>query len=84
MKQARSLGAAWDEIAVELGMPSGGAAQKWAQNNSPQSGPPGFSVTEAARRLGVSRPTIYARIQAGDLSTVTDEQGRRWILLPPA
>jgi excisionase family DNA binding protein len=42
---------------------------------------PGLSVTEAAKRLDVSRKTVYARIRSGKLSATTDDAGRTRVLL---
>lgn len=42
---------------------------------------PGVSVTEAARRLNVSRKTIYAWIRGGKLNSAVDDAGRTRVLL---
>ena len=42
---------------------------------------PGVPIIEAARRLGVSRPTIYAWIEQGKLQTVTAASGTRLVVL---
>jgi excisionase family DNA binding protein len=47
----------------------------------PDSERPGVSVTEAAKRLGVSRDTVYARMRNGKLKTTTDDAGRTRVLL---
>lgn len=47
----------------------------------PASTAPGVSVTEAARRLNVSRKTVYAWIKSGKLNSTTDEAGRTRVLL---
>jgi excisionase family DNA binding protein len=41
----------------------------------------GVSVEEAAKRLGVTRPTVYRRIDRGELQAVSDAQGRTRVLL---
>lgn len=81
MKQARKLGAGWEEIAGELGMSSARAAQSWAQSNAPRSETSGVTVAEAARRLGLARNTVYAHIESGKLRASTDASGRTWVLL---
>jgi excisionase family DNA binding protein len=45
---------------------------------------PGVPIIEAARRLGVSRPTIYAWIEQGKLQTVTTSSGTRLVVLNDA
>ncbi len=40
------------------------------------------NISEAARRLGVSRKTIYRRIDAGELEAVDTPDGKR-VLVPP-
>lgn len=42
---------------------------------------PGLSISEAAQRLGVSRTTVYARIQRGELQSVTDDAGHPRVVL---
>lgn len=42
---------------------------------------PGLSVSEAAARLGVTRQTVYNRIQAGVLRFTENEAGRPRVLL---
>jgi excisionase family DNA binding protein len=42
---------------------------------------PGLSVTDAARQLGVTRRTIYLRVEAGKLRSTTNELGQTRILL---
>lgn len=41
----------------------------------------GVSISEAARLLNVTRPTIYARIERGELTTVHDSKGRLRVLI---
>jgi len=41
----------------------------------------GLSVSEAAKRLKVSRKTVYARIRAGKLKASKDDAGRTRVLL---
>ena len=41
---------------------------------------PGVPIIEAARRLGVSRPTIYAWIEQGKLQTVKTARGVRLVV----
>ena len=45
---------------------------------------PGVPIVEAARRLGVSRPTIYVWIEKGTLQTVTTASGTRLVVLNDA
>jgi excisionase family DNA binding protein len=40
------------------------------------------TISEAARRLGVTEKTISRRLKSGKLQAVTDEQGKRRVLLP--
>jgi excisionase family DNA binding protein len=40
------------------------------------------TISEAARRLGVTEKTISRRLKSGKLQCVTDEQGKRRVLLP--
>lgn len=47
----------------------------------PDPASPGVSVTEAARRIGISRDTVYAWMRNGKLPTTTDEAGRTRVLL---
>jgi excisionase family DNA binding protein len=47
----------------------------------PTSSPPGVSVTDAAKKLGVSRKTVYARVRSGKLAATTDEAGRTRVLV---
>lgn len=42
---------------------------------------PGVSITEAAKRLGVSRQTVYVWLRSGKLNATTDEAGRTRVLL---
>lgn len=42
---------------------------------------PGISISEAARRMGISRNTVYARIKRGQLESVTDGAGHPRVLL---
>lgn len=42
---------------------------------------PSISITEAARRLGISRVTVYDWIKRGKLQATTDDAGRRRVLL---
>lgn len=42
---------------------------------------PGLSISEAAHRLGISRTTVYARIQRGELRSVSDDAGHPRVLL---
>ncbi|RYC10551.1 excisionase family DNA-binding protein [Nocardioides zhouii] len=42
---------------------------------------PGISVTEAARRLGITRNTVYAWINNGKLQSAEDHAGRPRVLL---
>lgn len=46
--------------------------------------PPGMSISEAARELGVTRKTVYARIERGELESARDEAGRPRVLLTRA
>lgn len=43
--------------------------------------PPGISVSDAAKRLGVTRHTVYAWIDKGKLTATADEAGRTRVLL---
>lgn len=60
-------------------------SERWRQERGlaprPKTAPPGVSISEAARRLGVTRNTVYARIRNGKLRTATDEAGRPRVLL---
>lgn len=38
-----------------------------------------FTVTQAAREWGISKPTIYKRLESGELSAEIDDKGRRVI-----
>ncbi len=40
---------------------------------------PIFTITEAAKAVGISRPTLYRRIKSGQLSTVRKPDGARGI-----
>ncbi len=42
---------------------------------------PGVPIIEAARRLGVSRPPVYAWVEEGVLETITTASGRRLVVL---
>ena len=60
-------------------------ALRWRREHGaaprPTTSAPGISVTEAAKKLGVSRKTVYARIRSGRLQTATDEAGRTRVVL---
>lgn len=60
-------------------------SELWRQERGlaprPKADPPGTSVSEAARRLGVSRNTVYAWIKSGKLRSDRDESGRPRVLL---
>lgn len=64
------------------------AALRWRRERGsaprPASILPGVSVTEAARRLSVSRNTVYSWIQSGKLTSTTDDSGRTRVLLDEA
>lgn len=47
----------------------------------PDTDRPGLSVTEAAKRLGISRDTVYAWIRSGKLNFTPDDAGRPRVLL---
>ena len=82
MRLAVSLGTTWQELAGLLGMASPEAARSWAKNHAPPAAAPvGVTVAEAARRLDVSRQTIYTWVDAGRLQAVSDEQGRTRVIL---
>lgn len=58
---------------------------RWRQTRGqaprPKTDPPGVSISEAARRLEITRKTVYAWIEKGKLRTATDEAGRPRVLL---
>lgn len=58
---------------------------RWRQERShaprPKPEAPGVSVTEAAKRLGITRHTVYAWINQGKLRSAADEAGRPRVLL---
>lgn len=60
-------------------------SELWRQERGlaprPKTDPPGISVTEAARRLGVSRNTVYAWIKNGKLQSVRDESKRPRVIM---
>ncbi len=53
------------------------------RGSAPRSTPevPGVSITEAAKRLGISRQTVYVWLRSGKLNATTDEAGRTRVLL---
>src|SRR5690606_7681238 len=55
-------------------------AERGREPRPPRPPAPGISVTEAARKYGVSRQTIYARIADGRLAATTDADGRTRVL----
>lgn len=60
-------------------------SELWRQERGlaprPKADPPGISVSEAARRLGVTRNTVYAWIKSGKLQSARDETDRPRVLL---
>ena len=60
-------------------------ALRWRRDHGsaprPTTSSPGVSVTDAAKKLGVSRKTVYVWIESGRLQTATDEAGRTRVLL---
>lgn len=59
---------------------------RWRQTHGdavprPRPTPPGISISEAARRLGITRNTVYAWIKNGKLTSTADDAGRPRVLL---
>lgn len=83
--EARREQMAWHDIAEITGL-----TERYLRHVAdqvapqPSDGATGLSVTEAARRLSVTRPTIYSRIERGELRTTRDEKGRLRVLLEPS
>jgi len=66
----------------ERAWPSAKSKPKAARAPKPRTySGPGVPISEAARRLGVSRPTIYARIERGELQTITTDSGVRLVVV---
>jgi hypothetical protein len=42
-----------------------------------------IKLTEAAKRLGLTRQAVHVRIQRGQLEAYQDEQGHWWVPWPP-
>jgi excisionase family DNA binding protein len=61
---------------------------RWRQQRGhaprPKAESPGISVTEAARRLEVTRKTVYTWLDKGRLTGATDEAGRTRVLTDAA
>lgn len=82
MLRLHQEGASWEQIALAAGSVSAGAAREWArQYAKPDEVIEGVSVAEAARLLGVTRQTVYARVRAGQLRSVVDRNGKTRVLL---
>jgi excisionase family DNA binding protein len=60
-------------------------SERWRQERGlaprPKVNPPGVSVSEAAKQLGITRNTVYAWIKSGKLKAAEDEAGRPRVLL---
>lgn len=79
---ARKTGLPWSQLAKAAGMKDSAVRMRAATARQPtQADQIGVSVNEAAEQLGVTRQTIYRRIQSGDLRSVTGSNGRLRVIL---
>lgn len=90
-------GMTWKEVAQAAGLESEGQARiraeramggevspsrrRKAAKAVPAPEPPGLSVAAAAKQLGVAPSTVYARVDRGEIKSVTDSLGRTRIIL---
>ncbi len=76
----------WQGTDEEIAARNEAGRKRAARPSSVPTGLPGHSVTEAARRLGVTAQAVYLRISRGQLEATTVElpDGRRYkrVLLP--
>jgi transposase-like protein len=94
---ARDAGATWTEIASRIGVSEGQArwavqkrhtpeAAARLEGQAPRTGPrpgrgPGVSISEASRKLGISRRTVTVWAKSGKLQSAVNELGQTRILL---
>ena len=83
---AREMGYSWPDLAEAAQLLNADAARLRAQPSRELSAVAdnfeNVTVTEASRRLGLSRKTIYQWIRADRLIAVTDPSGRTRVRLP--
>lgn len=66
----------WSEIGDALGINPGAAAKRFTGNPRPRMDKPGYSLSEAAKRLRKSLSTVHAKVHAAD-------PGADWLILVP-
>lgn len=79
---ARKAGIPWSQLAKAAGMKDSAVRMRAATARQPtHEDRLGVPVSEAAEQLGVTRQTIYRRIEAGELQSVTGSNGRLRVIL---
>lgn len=86
MRAAHEAGWSWSDIAGFAEYRTAATARSQATPRSdrppPQHPPDTYSVREAARRLGVSAPTVYAWIESGRLELAPGDGRNKRVVLP--
>lgn len=86
----RRAGLTWRQVADDAGISVNAArflvesiniTGSTSRSRRPQPGTVAVNVSEAARRLGVTRPTVYAHIRRGLLRTIQDDRGGTLVVL---